>query len=368
MTTEFKALQHICQHFLATSADFPLASAHFENINWAIFIDLVHKHKLQAIVWQTMKAYPARFPPRMKARLGELAQWQRKRKLDLLRAILQIQAAHEAADITILPYKGVAFGQQFYQDIFLRDSNDVDFALEHRHIKASATIMKKLGFVELKEESDFDQLDVSRAYHIDYSWVIYDDQGNILCNAEIHWQPANSALYTTYKFDDLANQSVPLPILNKSVQVFDKVHHALLVIIHHGLVDTWTQLRHLVDLHLILATMTVAEIQTLEKRLTDSKLRYCYDYGVFLCQTILGYQSPATLTSSNSLPIKQQLLKRIVASDMVGKWSENRMKLYYYLRMRDSFVDQLKSIYYFLKFTWFDFRYKKNKMSKEEEH
>lgn len=198
--------------------------------------------------------------------------------------------------------------------------------------------------------------------------MIYDDQGNILCNAEIHWQPANSALYTTYKFDDLANQSVPLPILNKSVQVFDKVHHALLVIIHHGLVDTWTQLRHLVDLHLILATMTVAEIQTLEKRLTDSKLRYCYDYGIFLCQTILGYQSPATLTSSNSLPIKQQLLKRIVASDMVGKWSENRMKLYYYLRMRDSFVDQLKSIYYFLKFTWFDFRYKKNKMSKEEEH
>lgn len=358
MTTEFKALQHICQHFLARSADLPLAPAHFENVNWTTFIDLVYQHKLQAIVWQTMKTYPAYFPPRMKARLGQLAQWQRKRKLDLLRAILQIQTAHEAAGIPILPYKGIAFGQQFYQDIFLRDSNDVDFALEHQHIKASAAIMKKLGYVELKEESNFEQLDASRAYHIDYSWVIYDDQGNILCNAEIHWQPANSALYTTYKFDDLVNQSVPLPILNKSVQVFDKVHHALLVIIHHGLVDTWTQLRHLVDLCLILKAMTKAELQVLENRLIESKLKGCYDYGVFLCQTVLDYQHPTFQATSNYLPIKAQLLKRVVASDMVGKWSENRIKLYYYLRMRDSFGDQLKSIYYFLKFTWFDFRYK----------
>jgi len=323
----------------------------FVGLDWEAFVKDMQRHKLESVVWHSIGKYPELFPKVLFQQLRKFKMTQNERKVRLTQEIWRIQQAFKNQHIVILSYKGLCLAAQAYPFVQQRECNDIDFAISRKDIINSATIMRELGYVELKGESNFEKPEKSRSYHIDYSWVLYDEDKNIICNAEIHWQPANSALYVPFIFEDFMHHSTTIKLNNFPVTTFSLVHHALIVLVHHAIVDTWSQLRHLVDFALLLQKMDTDSLKQFEKLCHQYGLWHNYQYGLFLLDKLIDCRIEKTTLSYKELAIPQQLLQQIERGNLLGHWSKRPIKFYYYLRMRDTIKDQWKSLGRFIWFT-----------------
>ncbi len=338
-------------------AAFKLPSYNITDIDWKLFARQMQQHKLESVVWHSIKHQSSSFPKSLVAQLKQYKQIQNQRKLRLAQEIWRIQQAFRNEQIPIIPYKGLCLAAQVYPFVQQRETNDIDFAIDRNHIARSAEIMRSLGYVEYKEKSNFVHLSRSRSYHIDYSWMLYDQAGHVICNAEIHWQPANSALYIPFDFSTILQHTTIVKVFDYRIETFDIVHQTLIAIVHHGIVDTWSQLRHLVDFALLLRTMKIEELKLLEELCRHYHLWQCYQQGLYLLETVLQQRTQfVQYTYKNNL-YQEQLAQKVITAKLVGHWKSRPQKLYYYLRMRDTWKDIFRSIVQFLVFVKFEFLY-----------
>jgi len=355
----FSFLKLICQLYVDTAKPDQLRKIVQSNsIDWNGLVLLMQKHKLESILWAIIQKYPRCFPKQLRQKLFQYKQIQARRKIILAKEMARIQKRFQENNIKVLPYKGLCLAQQAYPSLQDRDCNDIDFAIEESYIPQSAEIMQSLGYEEFKTKSNFKEVKKSRAYYIDYSWVLYDEKKNIICNAEIHWQAANSALYMPFEFKKLESYSSGIKLYNQEVQTFSIIYQTLVALIHHAMVDTWSQLRHLVDFALLIQSMNEKEIAQLEKLLKENGFWICYQTGLYLCNTILDLSFLFCTASYQKLSIASKLQVQIENGSILGHWSKSPQKIFYYFRMRDSFKDQLKSLKSFAAFSMFELRNK----------
>ncbi len=347
------ALQTVCRAYISPHLQ---AELDIQDVDVSQLWKFIQKHKLQAVLHEVSSHQNFGLPPHFMARLKNRYRKQVFKKLFIIQELLSIQAAHELQGILLIPYKGIAIGELFYNDVNQRDFGDIDFAIEEENIPASAEIMRELGYAELKEESNFEKPKDSRSYHIDYAWVKKSPNGQYACHAEIHWQTTNSALYSPAQFSALENKTEKTKVGNTEIILFSKVENAYLMILHHGIVDGWFELRHLVDLVVTLKALSEEEQATLKTRLEETKLLTSFHYGVQLCRDILGVELGQIFVPS--LRNYNKYLKAVQSGSLPGKWSENKSKLYYYLLLHDNHTERIKSIKKFFRFTLRDMKFK----------
>jgi len=349
-------VQQVCQLYLGNR---PVSLIDTTYLDQEILSAVIRDHKLQAIFREMSKSHDLGLSQNILARLKQREQKLIFQKLFQVKEILSIQRSHEEQGIYIVPYKGITIGELFYGNINQRDFVDIDFAVEEKDLALSASIMQDLGYKQVKENSDFTELKKSRSYHIDYAWVKYSANGKFVCPAEIHWQATNSALYSPVAFRELSSISEQTKILSTELRLFTKVENAYLMILHHGMVDNWFQLRHLVDLVVTVRALSADELAALLSRLKETKLLTCFYYGVQLSRDILQVElaqleQPALAKYNNYLSaVKSGLLQ--------GKWSENKKKLFYYLLLHDNHGERMKSIIKFIKYSIRELRFRVQK-------
>lgn len=330
-------------------------------IDWETKEDLLKKHKLTAAFQAATLRHKPLFDREIAKQsfIDQSLKLAKKRKS--LAEIERIQTAFQSENICVLPYKGLMLATQFYGDLRQRDTGDVDFSIDKKHLPATKKIMESLGYQEKKGASDFTNLTNSRAYYIDYSWVIYDEEGHIEHWIEFHWQAANYALFCPYLFENLASKSTTLSILGHQIQTFSKVEHALIIMIHHGIVDGWGELRHLVDLVKVMEELNDEELLELVKLTEKYKVYTSFCMGISIAEKVLDFKQvrlqPYHLKTAKIAP----QIKAILSGAILGDWSEKPIKLWYYLRMRDSLTDRLKSVLFFVRFFFIELRLKLSK-------
>ena len=157
-------------------------------------------------------------------------------------------------------------------------------------------------------------------------------------NIELHWQAAHKVLEVPYIFDDLKNKGAIQLIEDSEVFAFPKIELAVLLVIHHGMVDVWGQLRHIVDLHYVIEKLNEQEMESFVKRLKQLKLYTCFENGMTQLDILHNKQKP------------NKLWELILSGNMSKNWSEFPLKLWWHLKMRDSLSDKFKVLYSLLKF------------------
>lgn len=255
-----------------------------------------------------------------------------------------------AEGIPLTPYKGMAFAQNFYGNIASRISYDSDLAISEKDIDRSIVLMKKLGYQLEKEKEKkglnrFIKLSNSRSHYIDYSWVLIKNK-NLRSNIEFHWQPVHPVLQLPLSFDKLPkNIFTTINIVKQKINTFNKPYLALFTLIHHGLIDTWGKYRHLLDLAMLLKTFTKEEQTTFHQLINQYHLNKTYSIGLYILHQIFDYPhiDPIYMPPPKS-KLGEQLIKAIRNNQLAGNWSDNPQKLYFNIRMRDRFQEQLQVI------------------------
>lgn len=91
----------------------------------------------------------------------------------------------ENVGITAIPYKGVAFSQQFYGDVSMRESSDIDLVINSDQLDSIIELMQEDGYIadgleglkRIKREDFITQqkdfcFDFDKTYHVEFHWRI----------------------------------------------------------------------------------------------------------------------------------------------------------------------------------------------------
>ena len=147
----------------------------------------------------------------------------------------------QAHDIAVIPYKGVAFSNQFYGDISMRESSDIDLIIDKEKVTNAIQLFEEDGFA-----ISYLQLPPNgkESYYIENKDLCFDkktEQHN--WHIELHWMithPIYGAPLSLNTFQ-LNRQKAGEKILSKQ-------EHLRAALLHHMVHDGIEYLKTLVDL------------------------------------------------------------------------------------------------------------------------
>lgn len=331
--------------------------------DWKKTIGLILEHKLLSISVPVLRdvRMGKKFPQVINTLIRQKKIRVNRKEL-LLNELKRVTLACKLAGIPTLSYKGQILAHKYYESPHLRDSVDVDLAIEEKNLAKSFEVMQSLGYELIKDEGENVDIEKMRSYDIDFSWVLRDEEGNIKINTEFHWQPSHNVLWVPLKFSDIINDTTQVELDGRKLQSFEEIIHIVIVIIHHGIVDGWGKLRHLVDLTVILRAMSAEDIAALSERAKQHKVLNAFLVGVELARNIFEIELAKNLTVPKEMKaLANDMEPEILENRLSGKWSDQKKKLIYYIKMRDSFQDKIKSLWVFSKFYFSDKKHKKGK-------
>jgi hypothetical protein len=169
----------------------------------------------------------------------------------------------EAANVLAIPYKGVAFSKQFYGDISMRESSDIDLVINADQLDLIIKLMQEDGYKangieglkRIKRESfiahqkDF-CFDLDKTFHVEFHWR--NTHPNFCMKSPL----------------DLFKNSQELEI--------EKSEHLRAVVLHHWITEGFEYLKTLIDIG--------QAISKEEKYLNLSAIRVNSLYGLDIAQ------------------------------------------------------------------------------------
>jgi len=149
----------------------------------------------------------------------------------------------QAHDIAVIPYKGVAFSNQFYGDISMRESSDIDLIIDKEKVTNAIQLFEEDGFTV-----SYFQLPPNgkESYFIENKDLCFDkktEQHN--WHIELHWMITHP------------NYGAPLPIncFDLPSNQLNDVEHFRATLLHHMVHDGIEYLKTVVDLAQAIVSM-----------------------------------------------------------------------------------------------------------------
>jgi len=313
--------------------------------DWAYFVEIISKQGVILPIAHVYKFFQINsIPTNTGKKLYQTQRYYVKRNQNLVKESIRIYNVLKENELVALPYKGIPLAKQFYGNIFQRISVDIDFALDIQHFEKAKEIMLSLGYEEFKSEVDHNAIEQSRAYYLDYPFVKRNENGDIVFNVEFHWTPSHQILNIPIKFSEFTDETEEIIFGEYKLKTFNRVHQALFAVIHHGNVDCWGKLKHLVDLTLIMNTLNDDELFKLEDLCKKYKIYNSLQTGKALLGAIFKDQRYI------DLKVSKKWVNDIINGSLTGKWSDNKMKMYYFLKSRDSIKDTITATISILKY------------------
>lgn len=186
-------------------------------------------------------------------------QWQELRNLAKL---------FRAADIPIIPYKGVFLSQTLYGDMHLRDSGDIDLIIHPSDFAAARQLLIQNGYIEVKAPFGSFWRRFARIRHNDQQFV----NGNGSITLELHWNITNILAYSRYTLNSFWPNLIERSLENEPILEFSNTD-LLLTLCLHGTKHEWARLKWLADVHQLICMTPLLE--------WDSVIKTARRYGIY---------------------------------------------------------------------------------------
>jgi hypothetical protein len=140
-------------------------------------------HRIRPVVYRVLlnTNISAEFKTALKNELHSIT----LKNFELAKETERIVKKLEAANIVAIPYKGVAFSKQFYGDISMRESSDIDLVITPNQLDLIIKLMQEDGYIadgleglkRVKRESFFTHqkdfcFDLDKTFHVEFHWRI----------------------------------------------------------------------------------------------------------------------------------------------------------------------------------------------------
>lgn len=154
--------------------------------------------------------------------------------------------------VTAIPYKGVAYSKQFYGDISMRESSDIDLIIDATDLEKTFPFFERDGFhAAMSMGEDYNKL--GRAEFLrqnkDFCFDKIGKDGTPSFHVELHWEithPRYLAPKTLNQFDKTGVVSGNL--ITAHSQLLQPAEHVRAICLHHMVHDGIEYIKTLLDL------------------------------------------------------------------------------------------------------------------------
>jgi hypothetical protein len=227
------------------------SAADDEAIKWDIFMGLVDRHRVPALVRTTLNRYASKYVP--EAIVAQLKVRETQSRLQALRHACEL--AHLGKqffrkDIELLPFKGPTLSVDLYGDPGLRHSKDLDVMVKTADLDRADQVMLEEGYK--RTFPNFDPLPrQTRTLQSAYQHYEYLHPQRLV-NVELHWR---LDLWTPEQISELWAQSLPMEWCGAGFRRLDE-KMTLLLLCDHGSHHLWFRIKWLSDVAAMLSRLS----------------------------------------------------------------------------------------------------------------
>jgi len=305
-----------------------------------VFLELVHREGLAPVVLSVeggTQSANAELSPFVLDGLKEQKQDQQLDSLLLSSALVRTLRALERAGVAAVPFKGPTLAYTYYGDISLRSYGDVDILVPRERMLHAKQVLLQMGYEpehELTEAEEQHYLDQRLAYAflhpetlvcIELHWSVLPVHNGSTLPAELLWQRHRRAAFQ-----------------EEQVRALDPALLAV-YLCAHAAKHRWAKLKWLIDLALLLATLTQDERREVHRLAQALGFARVVGVGLCLLRDVLAVSPPPPLDA-----LVRDAGAQTLAAEVQDRWLFDDLgegpfaaSTWFHLRERERLPDRL---------------------------
>ena len=208
-----------------------------KQLDWEFILDKANSHTLIPLLYRNLSEHCAdRVPSAVLQQLESDYLANAERNLVLTNELLKLLRILDSADISAVPYKGIALATLVYGDVALRKFIDLDVVVRPRDIIPAKSLLISHGYQWRRYPGQVTgpgEIKKNRFWH-EYNFVHPDNIGPI----DLHWGISNQRFPFDIDLDGIWERLEPARLLDQDVRVFP-AEALLLFLCVHGSKDLW---------------------------------------------------------------------------------------------------------------------------------
>ena len=234
-------------HFKSSNLDDLKTFIVANEIDWSVFYKSSSKQKVRPIVYRIL--LKTELPETVKITLTNELNKLTLHSFEQAKETERIIYLCKENGVNLLPYKGTAFSKQFFGNINMRESSDIDLIIPPDDIPKAIEILEKDGYSPYqKEYYQWVGHEQFIKFHKDFSFDKHDSSKR-LHHVELHFNILGKTTYLPdHRNTFVTQQTTNYKLFQKEVDCLLPVEHFRAVALHHMLMDTMGYLKTVVDL------------------------------------------------------------------------------------------------------------------------
>lgn len=285
-------------------------------VDWLDFRILCRKHHIRPIVYRII----------LKTNLPQEVQEIINSELIKL-TIKSLQQAKETERLILLlnknginaiPYKGTAFSKQFFGNINMRESSDIDLVISKVDLPISISILENDNYIApLKEHYDWIGHEKFVKNYKDLCFAKFNK--NVREHSvELHFNIIAKHIYVPNDFNKFNTQLLDkTKLIKEEITLLNPTEHFRAIILHHMLMDSMGHLKTLIDITQALNELKLKDIIKKsssydQKKINQLNTIYNIEIVTSVINNLIGVNLQLNETKKNKKHII--LIKRILST------------------------------------------------------
>ncbi len=216
--------------------------------------DLYERAKIHCIRPQLAnlirKVSSAEVPDGFREKIDDAYRQNLSLQLRNINEFIKVKQILDDAGIEAVPFKGFSLAHEMYGNIADREGGDVDLYINFRDLDRIMGLMNRGGYMPETSSSPAFIRKMKRE-SAEYNFERYEGDEKVF-HVEFHWKIGSTLHGMNISLDDLSSQVVTGTMQGNAFKVFTPSAGLLLALMHHGGKDALVQLKHLLDIGMIL--------------------------------------------------------------------------------------------------------------------
>jgi hypothetical protein len=262
-----------------------------EGINWEYLLRTAYRHGVTPLLfWQLNAAAPEAIPENISNRLRIYFRNNNLRNLSLARELLGLLSNFEAHSIQAIPYKGPTLAALAYENLALREFDDLDILVRRQEVLRARELLASKGYRPEYRLTRAQEAAFTR-YGDQYRYT-RDDGGIVV---ELHWELASRAFSSLLSTEQPWWRLEPISLGGGTVPTFSP-EDLLVILCVHGSMHLWDRLGWVYDVAELVRVRREIDWERLMEQATALGCRRALFLGLLLAENLLGTSFPQEIS------------------------------------------------------------------------
>lgn len=290
--------------------------------NWDRFLRVVQRQRVAGLVQSALASANVELPPRVAQHLVEQAQQTARQNLMLTAEAARLQSVFDAADISVVFFKGITLAQLAYGSLSLKHGKDIDLLVLPDRAETAVRLLEREGYALWEPAKCLSEVQLRAVICYGKEVALVHRQRNV--QVELHWRLVESPLLLEAVDASTPTQDVAL---SSGVSIRSFVEEDLFAYLCvHGARHAWSRLKWLADLNALIAAKSNAEIVHLHRHARAKGAGLCAGQALILCHRLLQLKLPPALEAELCGSGRLERLVRTAMSAMVGSDAKTELE------------------------------------------